>query len=32
MTLTLNRDAAVPFATGEDRGQAAFTRVGSLRH
>jgi SAM-dependent methyltransferase len=28
MTLMLNRDAALPFATGEDRGQAAFTRAG----
>lgn len=28
MTLTLNRDAAVPFATVEDRGQPAFTRAG----
>jgi ubiquinone/menaquinone biosynthesis C-methylase UbiE len=28
MTLMLNRDAALPFATGEDRGQAAFTHGG----
>jgi hypothetical protein len=29
MTLPLHRNAAVPFATSEDRGQAAFTRAGS---
>jgi SAM-dependent methyltransferase len=28
MTLTLNRDVGVPLATGEDRGEAAFTRAG----